>query len=181
MRRTLIFVFAGLLLGGVIHIVVVLLVPYYAGRDAWSALARFGRDGEFHILPRPEAGAEALPALDPRMLYAVCRFSLASGPIRIRASLPDDFWSIAVFDRRGRNAYSLNDRAAERSQLDLAVITPVQMAQLRQDPPASLETAVVVELPIEVGFVVLRVFAADDSEVPGATAALQTADCAGTL
>jgi uncharacterized membrane protein len=101
--------------------------------------------------------------------------------VRIRASFPDDFWSVALFDRRGRNVYSLNDRSAERTQLDLAVLTPVQMAQLRENPPASLETAIVVEVPISVGFVMLRVFVADDSDLPNATAALSTADCAGTL
>ena len=181
MRRTLFFVLGGVLLGGIIHIVVVFLVPLFASQDAWAEMRRFGRDGQFHILPTPQAGSEPLTSLDPRMVYAVCRFSLADGPVRIRASLPDDFWSVAIFDRRGRNVYSLNDRSAERSQLDLAVLTPVEMAQLRQDPPASLETSIVVEVPIEVGFALLRVFVADESLFPAAIAALQTADCSGTL
>lgn len=181
MRRTLLFVLGGLLLGGIIHIAVVFMVPFFASQDAWAEMRRFGRDGQFHTLPQPQAGAEPLTALDPHMLYAVCRFSLADGAVRIRATLPDDFWSIAIFDRRGRNVYSLNDRSAERSQLDLAIITPVQMAQLRQDPPASLESAIVVELPIEVGFALIRVFVADDSLLPGATATLSSADCAGSL
>jgi uncharacterized membrane protein len=115
------------------------------------------------------------------MIYSVCRFSLADGPVRIRAALPDDFWSVAIFDRRGRNLYSLNDRSADTSQLDLAVITPVQMAQLRQDPPPSLETAVVVELPIETGFALFRVFVADESLFGRASRALASADCAGSL
>jgi uncharacterized membrane protein len=88
---------------------------------------------------------------------------------------------VAIFDRRGRNVYSLNDRSAERSKLDMAIVTPVQMAQLRQDPPASLETAIVVELPIENGFALLRVFVADESMLPGSISALATADCAGSL
>jgi uncharacterized membrane protein len=177
----MIFAAGGVLLAGVIHIVVILLVPSFATRDAWSEVGRLGPDGTFHVLPLAQPGAEALPAMDPRILHAVCRFSLGDAPVRIRASLPDDFWSVALFDRRGRALYSLNDRSAERTQLDLAVLTPVQMAQLRQNPPASLETAIVVELPIDVGFVMLRVFVADDSELPSATAALSSADCAGTL
>jgi uncharacterized membrane protein len=55
------------------------------------------------------------------------------------------------------------------------------MAQLREDPPASLESAIVVELPIAAGFVMLRVFVPDDSMLPGAQAALAGADCAGSL
>jgi uncharacterized membrane protein len=181
MKRTLLFVLGGVLLAGIIHIAVVFLVPLFASQDAWAEMRRFGRDGQFHVMPRPEPGSEPLSSLDPRMIYSVCRFSLADGPVRIRAALPDDFWSVAIFDRRGRNLYSLNDRSADTTQLDLAIITPVQMAQLRQDPPSSLETAVVVELPIEMGFALFRVFVADESLLARANRALASADCAGTL
>jgi uncharacterized membrane protein len=77
--------------------------------------------------------------------------------------------------------FSLNDRSAERTRLDLAVITPVQMAQLRQNPPESMETAIVVELPIEEGFAMLRLFVADETKLPDAAEAAQSADCSGTL
>jgi uncharacterized membrane protein len=52
---------------------------------------------------------------------------------------------------------------------------------MREDPPASLEQAVVIELPVEVGFAVLRVLVADDSMLPSATRALEGANCSGTL
>jgi uncharacterized membrane protein len=181
MKRWLIFVAGGLLLAGVVHIVVILLVPRFATHDAWNEIGHLGEDAKFHLVPLAAPGAETIPDLDPHILHAVCRFSLGEGPVRIRASLPDDFWSVALFDQRGRNLYSLNDRSAERTQLDLAVLTPVQMAQMRQNPPASLETAIVIELPVTAGFVMLRVFVADESELPNATAALTAADCAGSL
>lgn len=181
MKRTILFLVGGLLLGGVIHIAVVFMIPYYADRDAWAQTGDFGADDEFHILPLPQAGAEPLRSLDPSMLHAVCRFSLADGPVRITANLPDDFWSIAVFDRRGRNVYSLNDRSAERTRLDLAVITPVQMAQLRQNPPEALETAIVIELPLREGFALLRVFVADETKFDVAAEAVQSASCSGAL
>ena len=181
MKRTIFFIIGGLLLGGIIHIAIVFMVPYYANHDAWAEMHRFGRDGQFHVLPVPEPGAEPLASLDPRFVQAVCRFSLANGPVRIQAQFADEFWSAAVFDRRGRNIYSLNDRSADRTNLDLAILTPVQMARLRQDPPASLETAIVQELPIDVGFVLLRAFVPDDSLTASVTASLKAADCAGTL
>jgi len=181
MRRTLLFALGGLLLGGIIHIAVVFICPLFPSRAAWAQMKKFGRDGKFHQLPIPEAGSEPLASLDPRMIYSVCRFSLGQGPVRITASLPEDFWSVAIFDRRGRNIYSLNDRSAERSRLDMVVVTPVQMAQLRQDPPAALETAIVIELPIDVGFALLRVFVADDSQLAQAVNAVSSADCSGSL
>lgn len=181
MKPTILFILGGVLLGGIIHIAVVFLVPYYANRDAWAQMDRFGADDQFHVVPLPEAGAEPLTSLDPRMLHAVCRFSLEDGPVRVTAALTEDFWSVAIFDRRGRNVYSLNNRSAEGSQLDLAVITPVQMALLRQDPPSSLDTTIVVEIPLSDGFVLLRVFVADESEVSAARELLQEADCSGSL
>ena len=181
MRQTLLFVVGGLMLAGIIHIVTVMMVPHFATNDAWAEMRRFGRADVFHTVPQAEAGAEPLAFLDPRMLYAVCRFSLEDGPVRITASLLDDFWSLAIFDRRGRNAYSLNDRSADRAALDLTVITPVQMAQLRQDPPEALDTSIVIELPIEEGLALIRVFVADETMLPQARAALDTADCAETL
>jgi len=177
----LLFVVGGLFLAGVIHIATVLMVPYFATDDAWTEMSRFGRSGTFHVVPIAQAGAEPVAALDPRMLHAVCRFSLAEGPVRFGATLLDDFWSLAIFDRRGRNVYSLNDRSADRAELDLTVITPVQMAQLRQDPSEALDTSIVIELPIEEGMMLLRVFVADETLLPQARAALDTADCAGTI
>jgi uncharacterized membrane protein len=179
--RTLLFALGGLIVGGMIHVAIVFLIPGLAGKDAWAQMARFGPDGQFHTIPMPTAGAEAIPDLDPRMMQAVCRFTLANGPVRINADLPDEFWSVAVFDRRGRNVYSLNDRAAERARLDLAILTPVQMAQMRQNPPASLESAIVLEQPLDVGFVLIRAFVPDDSMLPTVTQALAGASCAGTL
>jgi uncharacterized membrane protein len=180
-RRALPYIIGGLLLGGLIHVVIVLLIPLYGSNDAWAQMQRFGREGEFHTLPRSEPGAEPMPSLDPRMVHAVCRFDLGDGPIRIRAQFPDEFWSLAVFDRRGRNVYSLNDRAVEGAALDLIIMTPLQMAQIRQNPPASLDSAIVIELEMQAGFVLLRAFVPDDSMLPAATAALDSADCTRTL
>jgi uncharacterized membrane protein len=179
MRRTLLFVLGGLVAGGIIHLVIVLLVPMYASHDAWAEMGRFGADRAFHILPQPEAGNEIIPGMDPRLLQAECRFTLRDGPLRVTAKMPDEFWSVAVFDRRGRNVYSLNDRATEGPDLDLAVMTAVQLAQMRQNPPASMENAITIDLPISDGFVLLRAFVPDASMLPQATAALTAADCGG--
>ena len=91
MKRTILFAIGGVLLGGIIHIAVVFMVPYYADHDAWAQLDRFNADDRFQVLAMPEPGAEPLSSLDPRMMHAVCRFSLGSGPIRITATLPDQY------------------------------------------------------------------------------------------
>lgn len=175
--RTLLFAIGGLLLGGIIHIAIILLVPSYSTRDAWTAVGRFGDDNQFHSLPRAEPGTEALPYLDPGMAHAVCRFSLGKGPVRMLASLPDTFWSLAVFDRRGRNIYSLNDRSAENSALDLLVANSVQVAELKQEPRQDLESSIIIENPGNSGFALLRVFVPDPTLAEQATDALSKAEC----
>jgi len=181
MNRTILFIIGGILLGGIVHIAIIFLVPTYSTRDAWTAVGRFGDDNQFHILPRAEPGTEALPYLDPTMTYAVCRYSLNKGPVRMRASLPDTFWSLAVFDRRGRNIYSLNDRSAEDSTLDLVVATPVQQAELKQVPRESLESAIIIESAATNGFALLRVFVPDPTLAEPAATALRGAQCAAPL
>lgn len=177
MNRTLLFAVGGLLLGGIIHIAIIFLLPAYSTRDAWTAVGRFGDDNQFHLLPRSEPGTEPLPYLDPAMAYAVCRFSLAKGPVRMRAELPDTFWSLAIFDRRGRNIYSLNDRSAEESSLDLVVATPLQNAELKQQSPTSLESSIIIENPATSGFALLRVFVPDPTMADPAMTALASAEC----
>ncbi|WEK52549.1 MAG: DUF1254 domain-containing protein [Candidatus Kaistia colombiensis] len=179
--RTLLYILGGLLLGGIIHIAVILLLPDFANRDAWTSLGRFGPDGAFHRLPMSEPGTEPLPYLDPQMAYAACRFSLDDGPIRIKATMPEDFWSIAVFNRRGSNVYSLNDRSAERADIDLVIATPVQMAQLRENPIAALDQSIVIEVPITRGFALIRSFVADPTLVGRAEALLGAASCSAEL
>ena len=79
MKRTIIFIIGGLLLSGIIHIAIVFMVPYYADHDAWAEMHRFGRDGQFHVLPVPEAGAEPLASLDPRMCKRSAGSASAAG------------------------------------------------------------------------------------------------------
>ena len=181
MIRLLLYALGGLLLGGIIHIAVILLLPDFANRDAWTSLGRFGPDGAFHVLPMSEPGTEPLPYLDPYMAHAVCRFSLEDGPIRIKAAMPDEFWSLAVFDRRGSNVYSLNDRTAERTDIDLVIATSLQMAQLRENPVQALDQSIVIEVPVRFGFVLVRALVRDPSETAIIMRALAAADCSADL
>lgn len=176
MRRLALYLLGGLLLGGIIHIAVVLLVPRFATRDAYEALARLGPDDIFHAVPAKGPDAP-IAGLDPRMAYAACRFSLAERPLHLRAPMTGDFWSAAVFDDRGNNLYSLNDRTAGRRDLDLVVATPLQLIRLRENPQPALDNAIVVELPMTAGFVLLRAFISDPTLEADARKALSEADC----
>jgi uncharacterized membrane protein len=176
--RTLFYVAAGLLLGAAMHIAIVLLVPLFATEDAWTRAGALGPDGVFHLLPPLVAGSGDAQTRDPEMVEAVCRFSLGGdNTVRIRADLPDTFWSLGLLDQRGRNVYSFNDTSSERSRLELAVMAAADFAALGGNPPAGLQNAVVAPFGSEAGIAVVRVFVPDEASRAAVTAALTMAAC----
>ncbi|WP_407047997.1 hypothetical protein [Methyloraptor flagellatus] len=177
MIRFVLYLLGGLALGGIIHVVTVLGVPHFAERDAWARVAAFGPDGRFNAIPRVAPGVKPLPGIDPAMAHAVCRFSLAKAPVRIKAELPDNYWSIALYDRAGLVVYSLNDRAAEQKPIDVLIATAEQIAQLRENPPEDFENIVIVDWPDRDGFAMLKAFVPTPSLRPEIEAALGTASC----
>jgi uncharacterized membrane protein len=175
-RRTILFVIAGLLMGAAIHIGIVLSVPMGAQSDAWARAAALGPDSTFHTLARPTPGSPAA-SRDPAFMEAVCRFSLREGPVRITATLPDGFWSLALFDRLGRNIYSINDRAGDPGRLDLAVMTLEEQASLGDARLAAPQNTIVAALAVDAGMAVIRVFVTDEALLATVGAALTAANC----
>lgn len=178
--RLLFILVVGLVLGGIIHIVTVLGIPHVAENDALTRIVRFGPDYRFNPVPRPGSGTETLPLIDPAFAQFVCRFDLDAGPVRIRAAMPDTFWSVAVFDGRGVNAYNLNDRAVGQKPLDLLVASADQIAQIRENPPADFNDIIIVDWHDAEGFALLRVFAPTASDRRDAEATIGRATCRST-
>lgn len=157
MLRLFYLTIIALVLGGIVHIVTVLLVPSYAQKDAWAHIATTGEPWKVVQVAAPGASDKnTLPGMDPLFGVAACRFDLSESAMMLEANGRLAFWSVALFDRRGRNSYSFNDRTAIGQQLFLIVVSPVQMAKLRRNPPEEVERAVLIESEIEQGFVLIR-------------------------
>ena len=169
------------LIAVIVHIAIVLLVPRYAPVDAWAKLSAVTRPWNFTEIAVP-AGAEGSgPAiqtgLDPRFGVVACRFDLAEGPVSIVGAGDVPFWSLAVFDRRGQNIYSLNDRTAISGRLDLVVLNATQRAQLRENPVEGLDSSILVRTDMGEGFVLVRALAPDETWTPAVRAFLRGATC----
>jgi uncharacterized membrane protein len=177
MRRLLHAVLLGLFGAGIVHIVVLLLVPSYSERDAWSRLAEAA---DLYQMKRIDSAADKAPAIgpiDPLFLAAACRFDLGDGVVRIRAAGRVPYWSASVYDRSGHNIYSFNDRSATDSGLDVVVLTPAQMIQVRKDLPEEFQGSVFVEAPVTEGIVVVRGFVPDESWKPAVSRFLDRSSC----
>lgn len=170
-------VLLGLLGAGIVHIIVLMLVPEFSERDAWSRLAMASDLYKMTRLDAEAGGAPVVKSVDPLFYAAACRFDLAEGMVRIKAPGNVPFWSVSVYDRGGHNIYSFNDHSANGGVLDTVVLTPAQMIDVRRELPEEFQGAIFVEAPIEEGIFVIRAFVPDDSWRPIVSHFLEQGSC----
>ena len=161
MRKLLYTLLVGLIGAGIVHITVLLLLPSFSERDAWSRLAEAS---DFYKAVRVDDGDGTQPlvkAVDPLFHAAACRFDLDDGPVHIRAPGNVPFWSVSLYDRAGQNVYSFNDRATGMGALDFVVLTSAQMIEVRKQVPDKYKRSVFVQTSLGEGIGVVRVFVPD--------------------
>lgn len=162
MRSVLFASILGLVGAAMLHIIIVLVLPQFTGRDAYTrVLGLLEMDSFFPLTSTP--GPTGLSNDDPYLRSAVCSFSIADGPARFLARGAVPFWSLAVFDSASNEVFSMNDHTAVNGRLDLVVATPIQLVELRKTPPEALAQSIVVEMKEEDGYAVLRAMAPLDS------------------
>lgn len=158
MRSVLFASILGLVGAALLHIVIVLVLPQFTGRDAYTrVLGLLEMDSFFSLTSTP--GPTGLSNDDPYLRTAVCSFSIADGPARFLARGSVPFWSLAVFDSSSNEVFSMNDHTAVNGRLDLVVATPIQLVELRKAPPEALAQSIMVEMKEEDGYAVLRAMA----------------------
>ncbi|MEO3998542.1 DUF1254 domain-containing protein [Mesorhizobium sp. CAU 1732] len=162
MTRIVHAILLGLIGAGVVHIAVLLMVPSYSERDAWSAISQ---QSNYYTVTRldPPGSAPLIGSLDPLFSAVACRFDLTEGVVRLHGTGSAPYWSISVYDRTGQNIFSLNDRSSSQGALDFVIADDVQMVELRNALPAAFDRSVFVEANIEEGIVVARAFVPDES------------------
>ena len=177
MRRLALTVATGLVGAGIVHIVVLLLLPQFSDRDAWSRLALAA--GPYRVVRLDgQAGQDPMvESIDPLFQAAACRFDLGDGMLHIRASGHVPFWSASVYERGGENLYSFNDRTAEDGVLDFVVLTPAQMIEMRKQLPEEFGSSIFVETTAAEGIVVIRSFVPDSSWRPTVSKFLGSLSC----
>lgn len=178
MTRFVYAILLGLVGAGIVHIAVVLAIPIYSERDAWSQISDLADTNRFVRLARSGPGGTLLHSADPLLEAAACQFDLSDGPVRATIEGTVPFWSMSVFDRRGQSAFSLNDRTATAGALDIVIATPVQMIELRKDMPPEFERSVFVEADIDLGMLVVRTIVPDPTWRPAVEAWFDKAACA---
>ncbi|MBN9360371.1 MULTISPECIES: hypothetical protein [unclassified Devosia] len=156
MIRTLLWLLAGAVLGGIIHIAVILSLPALSATSAWDQVAAVGTGPGPTVLPAATPNAPNPLRLDPELTYAVCRIDLRLGPASVGGTLPQAFWSVAVYSRAGTVVYSTTNRDGVGTALDLGIFNPAQTRLLAEQKLDVAEGLLIVEAREDDLFVVVR-------------------------
>ncbi|MGK6315271.1 DUF1254 domain-containing protein [Neorhizobium sp. DT-125] len=175
--QVLFAVVTGLIGAALLHLVIVLLLPDFSERDAYTRVLAEGEIHRFYRLgEKPDRAG--LSKDDPFVDAAVCAFDVSEGPVRLTApngGVP--FWSLAVYDQSSNEVFSINDRTSAGGMPDVVIATPVQLTTLRKAQPQALSQSILVETTQAEGYMVLRSLTPQPSFADIASQFLSQATC----
>jgi uncharacterized membrane protein len=167
-----------IVLAGLIHVVAVLTLPMLAPRDAQARLAALGPANTMIQLPAAAPGRQVMPLMAPDVRYAVCRYDLSNGPVRLRAKIADGLWLIAFYTPLGENFYAVVGADMKQPEVDLIIATTDQtVAEVGVDAPEAFDNVVVVNSPVVEGIALIRAPLAGQSRSGEAERALKATFC----
>jgi uncharacterized membrane protein len=175
--RILFTIIAGVLLGGVVHLVSVLALPRIASQDAYSRLTPLTKLNAVTALPAADPGNTLMPYLDPAFATAVCRYDLSGGPIKLAVPVSQAYTSVSFYTRSDVAYYAINDRSAGRKVIELDLMTEAQHADLPEDEDVTAADRLIIDSPTVTGLIVLKALAPEPGLMPQAQASLAASSC----
>jgi uncharacterized membrane protein len=118
-------VIGALLLGGIIHILATLAVPYAGTTTAFARLRESLPANRMVLLPPPAPGKEVLPFLTPDAVYAMCRYDLSTESLVVRVAMAHTGWTLSMHTPQGENFYVMPSQALRRNEITLTVVPAV--------------------------------------------------------
>ena len=177
MIRVLFTIIAGVLLGGVVHLVSVLALPRIATNDAYSRLAPVTQVNAVTALPLADPNHAPMPFMDPAFAQAVCRYDLSDGPIKLTVPVSQAYTSVSFYTRSDVAYYAINDRSAGRKLIELDLMTEAQHAALPEEEDVTAADRLIIDSPTATGLIVLKALAPEPGLMPQAQASLAAASC----
>ncbi len=177
MIRVLFTIIAGVLLGGVVHLVSVLALPRIATQDAYSRLTPMTKLNAVTALPLPDSGNALMPFMDPAFAFAVCRYDLSGGPIKLAVPVSQAYTSVSFYTRSDVAYYAINDRSAGRKVIELDLMTEAQHGALPEDEDVTAADRLIIDSPTATGLIVLKALAPEPGLMTQARASLASSSC----
>jgi uncharacterized membrane protein len=177
MIRLLFTIVAGVLLGAVVHLVSVLALPKIATQDAYSRLTPMTKLNGVTQLPAAEPGNSVMPYLDPAFAVAICRYDLATGPIKLTVPVSQAYTSVSFYTRNELAYYAINDRSAGKKVIELDLMTEAQHNELPEDEEITSADRLIIDSPSVTGLIVLKALAPEPGLMPQAQNSLAASRC----
>ena len=177
MIRLLFTIIAGVLLGGVVHLVSVLALPRIATQDAYSRLTPMTKENAVTALPLAEPNNAPMPFMDPAFAVAICRYDLSGGPLKLTVPVSQAYTSVSFYTRNEVAYYAINDRSAGRKVIELDLMTEAQHAELPEDEEVTAADRLIIDSPTATGLIVLKALAPEPGLMPQAQASLAASRC----
>jgi uncharacterized membrane protein len=177
MMRWLLWILAGVLLGGIVHLATILALPRTASQDAYARLAPITPVNAMTPIPAPTPANALLPFMDPAFAVAVCRYDLSTGAMKFTAPVSQAYTSVTFYTRYGVAYYAINDRAAGRRLIELDLMTTAQRDDLPDDENVTAADRLIIESPTLTGLIVVRALSPEPGLMPMAQASLAGARC----
>jgi len=175
LNRLLYVVFLSILGTLIVHIVTILLLPYYMSEE--GSLRRLEREAPAYQFATLSEEHSLAAGFDPAFLVRFCYFDLSLGPVAIKADGLVPFWSLSLYDQEGSTIYSLNSATVVSNTLDLVIGDAIGIMDYRQAIGHDTGNSILSEHEIEEGFVLLRVLVPSADWALAAEAFLQSATC----
>jgi uncharacterized membrane protein len=175
--RVLFTIIAGVLLGGIVHLVSVLALPRLATQDAYSRLTPITNLNAITQLPQADPGNTLMPYMDPAFAVAVCRYDLSEGPIKLKVPVSQAYTSVSFYTRNELAYYAINDRSAGKKVIELDLMTEKQHNDLPEDEDVTAADRLIIDSPTATGLIVLKALAPEPGLMPQAQASLAASSC----
>jgi len=175
--RILFTIIAGVLLGGVVHLVSVLALPRIASEDAYSRLTPITKLNAVTQLPVADPSDTLMPYLDPALAVAVCRYDLSTGPIKLSVPVSQAYTSVSFYTRNDLAYYAINDRSAGKKVIELDLMTEAQHEALPEDEDVTAADRLIIDSPSATGLIVLKALAPEPGLMAQAQASLAASTC----
>ena len=177
MIRLLFTIIAGVLLGGVVHLVAVLALPRIATQDAYSRLTPMTKLNAVTPLAAAEPGTTPMPFMDPAFAVAICRYDLSGGPLKLTVPVSQAYTSVSFYTRNEIAYYAINDRSAGKKVIELDLMTEAQHDELPEDEEITAADRLIIDSPATTGLIVMKALAAEPGLMPQAQATLAASSC----
>jgi uncharacterized membrane protein len=177
MIRLFFTIVAGVLLGGVVHLVSVLALPRIATQDAYSRLTPMTQVNAVTPLPLVDPNNSPMPFMDPAFAMAICRYDLSDAPIKLTVPVSQAYTSVSFYTRNELAYYAINDRSAGKKVIELNLMTEAQHNDLPEEEDVTSADRLIIDSPTSTGLIVLKALAAEPGLMPQAQASLAAATC----